>query len=597
MRAWLRRVGLQGWLVASFVAVGLAASLTLVLVLLPTLEGSFKSDRVNREGLRVSDVLTAHRAAVATALSTGRVDAELDDLFSALGGGEVRVSAFGQEEATGVSVLPQDDLASIGANARRTGSALRQTVATPSGPVILAAVPLSTEDQVFPVGALEAAVPVRSQGGEVGVVRRRVLLAVAAVLGMASLVGLGLAWLFGRRIARVAGTAEKLAGGDLSARSPQPGPRELSSLGASLNTMAARLEGQLAATVSERDRANGLIASLAEGVIAVSPDGTVSVANEAAQRALDLPGGGAPIRVEALPAPLADAARAVLADPDGPGVVREVDLGRAVYVLQVSAMPDLGAGAVLTMRDVTDERRLERARRDLVANVSHELKTPLTALRGFIELMEDPRLDPARRAEFVELMGQEAERLQRLVEEQLELARLDAGGLRLEREVLDLGELAEGVAASRQALAARDEVDLRADVAPGPPVRVLADPARVEQLILILLDNALRHTGPGGSVAIRVAPDGHEGILAVCDTGTGIPLEAQQFVFDRFYQADSAREGRGAGLGLAIARGLVRAHGGSIDLRSALGHGSTFTVRLPLVVEPPVANPAPVRPA
>jgi signal transduction histidine kinase len=322
----------------------------------------------------------------------------------------------------------------------------------------------------------------------------------------------------------------------------------------------------------------------------------VTVANEAAQRALDLPGGGAPIRVEALPAALADAARAVLLDPEGPGVVREVELGPAVYVLQVSAMPELGAGAVLTMRDVTDERRLERVRRDLVANVSHELKTPLTALRGFIELMEDPRLDPERRAEFVELMGQEAERLQRLVEEQLELARLDAGGLPLEREVLDLGELAESVAASRRALAARDGVDLRADVAPGPPVRVLADPARIEQLVLILLDNALRHTPPGGSVAIRVTPDGDEGTFAVCDTGTGIPTEAQRFVFDRFYQADSAREGRGAGLGLAIARGLARAHGGSIDLRSSPGHGSTFTVHLPLAAEP-VAAPAPARPA
>jgi signal transduction histidine kinase len=585
--------------VASFVAVGLAASLTLVLVLLPTLESSFKSDRVNREGQRVSNVLSDHQAAVSKALGTGRLGAELDDLFSAVGGGQVRVSAFGQEESAGVSVLPPDvlnALTGLGTVATRTGSALRQNLPTPSGPVILAAVPLYSENQVFPAGALEAAVPVRAQGGEVGVVRRRVLLAVAAVLGLASLVGLGLAWLFGRRIARVAGTAEKLAGGDLSARSPQPGPRELASLGASLNAMAARLERQLAATVSERDRANGLIASLAEGVIAVSPNGTVSVANEAAQRALDLPGGGAPIRIEALPAALADAARAVLLDPDGPGVVREVELGPAVYVLQVSAMPELGAGAVLTMRDVTDERRLERVRRDLVANVSHELKTPLTALRGFIELMEDPRLDPERRAEFVELMGQEAERLQRLVEEQLELARLDAGGLPLEREALDLGELAESVAASRRALAARDGVDLRAEVAAGPAVRVLADPARIEQLILILLDNALRHTPPGGSVAIRVTPDGHEGTVAVCDTGTGIPIEAQRFVFDRFYQADSAREGRGAGLGLAIARGLARAHGGTIDLRSSPGRGSTFTVRLPRAAEP-VAAPAPARPA
>jgi two-component system sensor histidine kinase ResE len=252
------------------------------------------------------------------------------------------------------------------------------------------------------------------------------------------------------------------------------------------------------------------------------------------------------------------------------------------------------AGTVVTLRDVTAQRRLERARRDLVANVSHELKTPIAALKGFLELLEGDRVSERHRREFVAAMSQETARLERLVEEQLQLARLDAGALPLRRERVDLGELARDAVAPRVALAAREGVSLSARPHPGAPVEVDADPVRVEQILLILLDNALRHTPPGGRVEVAVGREDGQATVAVRDTGEGIPPEEQAFVFDRFYRGDASREGRSAGLGLAIARGLAAAHQGSIGLESAVGEGSTFTHRLP---SPPPGPPAADPPA
>ena len=167
-------------------------------------------------------------------------------------------------------------------------------------------------------------------------------------------------------------------------------------------------------------------------------------------------------------------------------------------------------------------------------------------------------------------------------DEQLQLARLDSGGLPLERQHIDLASVVRDAARPRAVLAAREGVDLRVE-APGP-VPMDGDPARLEQVLLILLDNAARHTPAGGAITVTVLAEGGDAVMAVADTGEGIRPEAIASVFDRFYRADAARERddrQGAGLGLAIARGIARAHGGDITVRSEPGRGAVFTVRLP----------------
>ena len=213
--------------------------------------------------------------------------------------------------------------------------------------------------------------------------------------------------------------------------------------------------------------------------------------------------------LEGLPAPILDAVLAARR-PDG-GTVdrREISLPGGVELeLHAARLSrDADAGVVVTLRDVTEERRLERARRDLVANVSHELKTPIAALKGFLELLEGEGVSERHRREFLASMTQETARLERLVEEQLQLARLDAGAVPLVIEEVDLTELVAEIVAPRVPLAERAGVSLSARVAGGRTVMVVADPSRVEQIILILLDNALRHTPAGGRVEIVVGSD------------------------------------------------------------------------------------------
>jgi signal transduction histidine kinase len=588
-----QRFGLQAWLVAAFVALGAIASLAVALVVLPTLESSIRKDQAETTGAAlIGEMREARQLDSRTAL------AEVENLALELRG-DVRLwtvptaglpSVIHTEVAQGL--LPRGELTDPGRRVLSQGPVARYQAITIDGRQVVQAAYLADVDGVQAL--LEAAVPVQGAEGQIAIVRRRVLLSTALVLLLASLAGIGIARLLGARLRGLAGTASTLAAGDLSARAAESAPQELASLGRSINTMAERLQGLVAETVSDRDRATALVASLSEGVLAVSDGGEVTIANSAAQRLLGLPRGAASIT----PAELPPAVRAVLDDARRPGAApaeTEAVLADGAEVMISASPPVFGVGVVLTLRDVTEERRLARARRDLIANVSHELKTPLTAIKGFLELLESDALAPERRAEFLDLMSVEVGRLERLVAEQLELARLDAGALVLEREPVDLGELAAEVAASRRLLAEREGVDLTAS-APTSPVVVDADPARIEQMLLILLDNAVRHTPRDGKITVAVGRDGGNGTLSVRDTGSGIPLDAQAHVFDRFYQADPSRQGQGLGLGLAIASGLAEAHGGAIDVRSAPLVGSVFTVRLPLATAPAAVSPPPEAP-
>ncbi|WP_217914230.1 sensor histidine kinase [Miltoncostaea marina] len=577
-----RALGLQGWLVGALLAVGMAASLSVLLVVLPTLESSARSDRAKRD----AQALQAAVARTAADAEGGLpAEARLRALAARLRGetgAEVRVRYAGPVGAGGVAI---DVRAPVRTPLLDEGPALVPGRATVLREDTVVAAAAEIDGGLGGGGTVSAARAVTGLAPELAIVRRRVIIAMAVVLGLAALAGVALANVLGGRIRRLAGTSAALAAGDLTARAPRArlAPEELVTLGEGLNGMAARLQSLVDQLRGERDRDRALIGSLAEGVLTVGGDGAVTVANEAATRLLRLPEQEGAARLEDLPAPVVDAVLAARAGAPPPAEGRVVALpdGAELEVHVVALADDPAGGTVITLRDVTEQRRLERARRDLVANVSHELKTPIAALKGFLELLEDG-VDERHRREFVAAMTRETSRLERLVEEQLQLARLDAGAVPLELQRVDLSDVAEVVAGPRIALAAREGVTLAVTRAPAGEAVAEVDPARVEQILLILLDNAQRHTPSGGRVDVVVGREGGEATLTVRDTGEGIADDDQPFVFDRFYRADGSREGRSAGLGLAIARGLAQAHGGSIALESRLGEGSAFTVRLPL---------------
>jgi two-component system, OmpR family, phosphate regulon sensor histidine kinase PhoR len=241
---------------------------------------------------------------------------------------------------------------------------------------------------------------------------------------------------------------------------------------------------------------------------------------------------------------------------------------------------------VLVLHDITELRRLERVRRDFVANVSHEFKTPLTAIQGFAETLLGGALDDNdNRRRFVEIIREHAARLARLTDDLLTLSRIEAGKLELRMQPVSVTDLVEMCAQTTQMKADQKKLTLEFDVRPNlPPVR--GDASRLAEILQNLLDNAVQYTQPGGRVTLRadVAPGARQAAISVSDTGIGIPQHEQQRIFERFYRVDAARsrEVGGTGLGLSIARHLAEAHGGRIEVQSEAGKGSTFTLFLPL---------------
>jgi two-component system phosphate regulon sensor histidine kinase PhoR len=311
-----------------------------------------------------------------------------------------------------------------------------------------------------------------------------------------------------------------------------------------------------------------------EGIVLVAPAHSVLWANASA-RALLGPGlGDYRLRM------LADAAL------DGRAAVDEIGdaLGERIVVARAYPLQHDGVTyAAVVLRDETRLRHLETVRRDFVANVSHELRTPVTAIQLLVDTLQNGALgEPAAAAEFVERIGSEVAHLRQMVDELLELSLMEAGERPLRVAPVEAATLV-AVADRLRPLAEERGVAVHYDVAPQtPPIR--GDIGRLELVVRNLVHNAIKFTPRGGRVTVRARGAGAASVAVIVeDTGVGIPADLLPRVFERFYKADRARlrDGTGAGLGLAIARHTVEAHGGRIDVASEVGHGTTFTVTLP----------------
>jgi signal transduction histidine kinase len=265
-------------------------------------------------------------------------------------------------------------------------------------------------------------------------------------------------------------------------------------------------------------------------------------------------------------------------------------MARGEYGTRVStdSRDEVGHLAAAFNRMASELEQVERLRRDLVANVSHELKTPISALRAHLENLLDgvERPDP----ETLQIMLQQSERLSRLVEQLLDLSRLESGDVPMDPQPMALAPLVAQVMSEVEVAAAGRSADVR-NLVPRDLEQVMADPERIHQVLYNLLDNAVRFTPPDGSVQVTAAVAGDRCEVTVADTGPGIPAEHLPFVFERFYRADAARArgsagSGGTGIGLAIVRSVVQAHGGTVRAESEPGRGSAFTFDLPLAGVP-----------
>ncbi|MBV8370921.1 MAG: PAS domain-containing protein [Candidatus Eremiobacteraeota bacterium] len=325
-----------------------------------------------------------------------------------------------------------------------------------------------------------------------------------------------------------------------------------------------------------------LVEALPFAAFTVERNGRVRVFNAAAAALFGIDRGRAVGRAMIEIVPSVELERMVQSAIAGETRTRDVVLGSGARdrFVGVTAQPYEG-GAIAIAADRTALLAAERMRSDFIGNVSHELRTPLSAMKLMLETVLISDDDAEARALFLPQIQNEVERMIRLVEDLLELARSESGTLPVRRERFDLSDVATSAVNTFAQRAGALGVELELEAPEG--VEVEADRGALTQVAVNLVDNALRHTPAAGSVTVAVERSGTDALLSVKDTGVGIPFADLPRVFERFYVVDRsrAREHTGTGLGLAIAKHLVEAHGGSLVAESVYGQGATFTMRLP----------------
>lgn len=483
--------------------------------------------------------------------------------------------------------------------ARGEGWAVRRS-ATTGDPYVYAARTLTGPDGRLIV--LRLAQPLEAQKALSGHLGAALGLALAAALAA----GIGLGWWNDRRLFRplseLAAGAGELANGRYAHRVEIPDDDELSALGLALNRLGGAVESQLAVIEQERDHLRAILAGMSEGVLVVGADRRAQLSNPAFKRLFGISGdvaGRAVLEVLRLPE-IERLVEATLrdAEPGGdPGRKIEIEAGapdrRTIEVKSDALFNEAHlVGAVLVARDTTAGKRLDEMRRDFVANVSHELKTPLSAIRGFAETLRDGALaEPETAARFIGRILEHCRRLQALLDDLLTLGRLESVGERNGRAPVDLLAVArralEGVAPAAEER--RIELTFEPPSEEDGPLVLSGDAEGLERMLTNLLANAIKYNRPGGAVRLRLArqapqAEGPAGYLVeVEDTGIGIPAEALPRLFERFYRVDKgrSRDEGGTGLGLSIVKHVAQTHGGQVEVRSRPGQGSTFFVKLP----------------
>jgi len=392
-----------------------------------------------------------------------------------------------------------------------------------------------------------------------------------------------------RPLGRLRRSAQRLESGDLETPVHSDGSDEISQLADLLEAMRQNLRSTVARYEEAAGRLEAVLAGMSGGVLVVDENDTVIVANYEARRLLRLPPettgrqlGGVVRSHELLSLMQWSREKQEQIDRE----IAIVGPDERVIEARVSPVHDASKtfrGSVAVLLDVTELKRLERIRTDFVANVSHELKSPLTSIRGFVETLRDGAYrneQDARR--FIGILEKETRRLENLVQDLLTLSEVEAGKAKLNVEPVNLNDLARQAAQDFRLIADDLKVRIGLDLGPGDLI-VRADSHLLGQAIGNLVDNAVKYNRPGGTVTLSTRPANGKIILEVADTGMGIPLQDVPRIFERFYRVDKSHSRRlgGTGLGLSIAKHIVAAHGGTVTLQSELGKGSRFAISLP----------------
>jgi two-component system phosphate regulon sensor histidine kinase PhoR len=441
------------------------------------------------------------------------------------------------------------------------------------------------------------AVPVFYAGEVLGVARvslpltavesvvQRVTFSIIIAMVAAAVLVIIAAWLIARLTTRpirqLTAASRRITSGELGQKITIEARDEVGELAHAFNEMSARLKELVERISEDRARLATILDNMADGVIMTDAEGNISLANQTAKKLFNIK--------EPEGKPLIEAVR----DHEVDELLKlclktakmqsvQYESGTSKRYLRAIAVPITGSGVLLLFQDLTSLRNLQTTRRELIGNISHEFRTPLAGIKAMVETLHGGAIDDKKAAgDFLSRIDSEVDRLTQLVAELTELSRIETGRAELKLEPVDINNLMEEVTAQLSPQVKRGKLTMVKELATDlPPVP--ADAARVRQVMLNLLHNAIKFTDDGGKITVSTRKEGDSVTTFVADTGRGIASDDLPHVFERFYKGDKARAGEGTGMGLAIAKHIVEAHGGNIRVESEEGRGSTFSFSLPL---------------
>ncbi len=404
----------------------------------------------------------------------------------------------------------------------------------------------------------------------------------------ALMLGFVLARRFTRPLVHMTNVAARMAEGDYDQRLPEISNDEIGELSSAFNQLAASLAERISTMAEDRNQLAAILSGLIEGVIAIDQEQRIIHLNEAAGDILGVRYETVKNRLlweELRISELIQATDRVLHEE----AIVQTQFSQGEVPIELTVVPlkdslQRISGAIIVMHDLTEIRRLETMRSDFVANASHELKTPITAIRGLVEtVIDDPQMPEKDRIGFTNRIKRQTMRLSSIVTDLLTLSRYDSSFAVPEMQLVDFAVIVNAEIAENYQLANDRNIEIQS-LLTDEPVMVKGDELALVQMVNNLIDNALKYTAAEGQVIIELEVDSAWILFSVADNGTGISEQEQQRIFERFYRVDKARstEMGGTGLGLSIVKHIVLAHGGEISVESSLGVGSAFKVRLPL---------------
>jgi len=580
-------VGFRGKVFAA--ALGVAAAALALATAITTWELRGEERAVIERRLRDQAMLIADLLTQNPGVSGPGIDDEADRLAEAIDG---RVTLIRSDGAVvGDSSVDGEALAALENHldrpevqvARRGGVGVVERYSTTiRADLLYAAVPARHPEIAY----VRVALPLTAVGDQARRVGANALIAFALAAPLAVL----LAWLssvvLSRRVQAVAAVAQRYSAGDLTRSTYDYGSDELGAVARVLDASVQDLGRRVEELARDRAHMEAILGGMVEGVLLLDRQGRVQLVNRAAQEMLTVTASAVGrrylevIRHPDITSQLTAALRGADVEP------YELPLGRdmnRIFVARAAPVSAAGGGgAILVLHDITDLKRADQIRRDFVANVSHELRTPLTAIRGYVEALLDDPTDPEQTQKFLEIVARHSARMDRLVNDLLRLARLDAHQESLDIAPCALEQIFSSVVSDLGLAIEAKHQHVTTSVAP-EACTISADPAKLHDILRNLVENAVNYSPDRADIRVEALkrPEGHVAIT-VTDSGPGIPTSDLGRVFERFYRVDKARSRPGGmGLGLAIVRHLVELHGGRATAENRPEGGARFTVTLP----------------